>query len=316
MRTWLCLATAILLVVAGLAVPAAAETVGRLTQVEGRVDLLRAGKLPAVAAKLEDKVEAGDVIRTKSLSKAQITFIDNTVVTVSPESRIAIEEYMFDQSKGKRNAVLQLFQGMAMTVVSKIFKVDNPDFILKTQTAVMGVRGTEVGIRLGPNDSTFLNFQGLTRVASIFPEVSGDLFRKAAKVAFSFCQGYVDLRDMQGTTVPRGLPPTLPFTLTDMDRQLFMRQMAGNILSHRGGSGGAVSSTYHATSSASGGQTGGGCESGSGGGSGDSSSAITATGVNSFGFSTPVSVLNTGLYISPPVVPPTPAPTPPVHPPR
>ena len=80
--------------------------------------------------------------------------------------------------------MLQLFQGMALAVVSKIFKVEKPDFLLKTHTAIMGVRGTEVGIRLGANDSTFLNFQGLTRVANIFPEVSGDLFSKAAKVAY------------------------------------------------------------------------------------------------------------------------------------
>ncbi len=60
-----------------------------------------------------------------------------------------------------------------------------------------------MGIRLSPNDSTFLNFEGLTRVACVFPEISGDLFRKAAKVALSFDKGYVDLHDMQGCTVAR-----------------------------------------------------------------------------------------------------------------
>ena len=46
--------------------------------------------------RLEDGLETGDVIRTKSLSKAQITFIDKSTLTISPESRVAIEAYMVD----------------------------------------------------------------------------------------------------------------------------------------------------------------------------------------------------------------------------
>ena len=44
----------------------AADVVGRLTQVEGRVDILRGGKLPAIPVKLNDGVQTGDVLRTKS----------------------------------------------------------------------------------------------------------------------------------------------------------------------------------------------------------------------------------------------------------
>ncbi len=235
MKTWVSLVTAILLLITGLAAPASAEVIGRFTQVEGRVDLLKGGQLPANPVKLEDPVSLGDVIRTKSLSKANITFVDNTVITISPESRIAIEEYMFDPSKGKRNAVLQLFQGMALVVVSKIFKTEQPDFVIKTHTAIMGVRGTEVGVRLTPNESTFLNFTGLTRVASIFPEISLDLFKKAAKVAYSFDKGYVDLSNMQSTTVARGLTPTVPQSITKEDREMFMRQMVVSLLGPPGG---------------------------------------------------------------------------------
>ena len=157
---------------------------GRLTELEGRVDLLKGGKLPAVALKVDDTVEPGDVIRTKSLSKAQITFIDNSLLTISQESRIAIEEFKFDPSQEKRHAVLQIFQGLALAVVNKILKAEEPDFVIKTQTAIVGVRGTEIGMRNEPNSSTILNFQGRTQVGNIFPEVSR-LFLKAFKVAFS-----------------------------------------------------------------------------------------------------------------------------------
>ncbi|MFH1594984.1 MAG: FecR family protein, partial [Pseudomonadota bacterium] len=164
-----------------LALPqgASAEAVGHLTQVQGRVDLLKGGKLPATPVKVGDGVEEGDVLRAKSLSKAQITFVDQTTLTMSPESRIAIEKFMFDGAKGKRNAVLQMFQGLALFVVSKIHQTEQPDFVVKTHTAIMGIRGTEVGIRLQPNESTFLTFSGLIRVSSNFAEISGYVDGKA-----------------------------------------------------------------------------------------------------------------------------------------
>lgn len=209
---------------------AGAEVVGRLTQVDGRVDILKGGKLPAVPLMVDDTVEPGDVIRTKSLSKAQITFIDNSLLTLSQESRLAIEEFKFEPDQGTRHAVVKIFQGLALAVVNKILQAEEPDFVIKTQTAIVGVRGTEIGMRNLPNSSTILNFQGRTQVGNIFPEVSR-LFLKAFKVAFS--QGawnngssrWVFLQDMQGTTVARDLPPTAPFVITPQDQMLFMRQL-------------------------------------------------------------------------------------------
>jgi hypothetical protein len=214
----------------GLMADARAEVVGRLTQAEGRVDLLKGGKLPATPVKVGATVAATDVIRTKSLSRAQITFIDNTILTIAPESRIAIEEYIVDTPKGKRQAVLEIFRGTALAVINKIFKVKDPDFVIKTHTAVMGVRGTEFGIRIQPNSSSILNFKGLLQVGNIFPEVS-QLFQKAFKVAYASpwrgdSSRWVFLKDMQGTTVARDLPPTLPYAVTEQDREMFMRRLS------------------------------------------------------------------------------------------
>ena len=101
---------------------------------------------------------------------------------------MGIESYMFDSGKNKRNAVVQLFQGLAHVAVSKIFKAAEPDFVVKTQTAIMGVRGTDFGVRLYPNSSDVLNFDDLLQVGNILPEVS-QLFRRAFMVAYSFGSG-------------------------------------------------------------------------------------------------------------------------------
>ena len=67
--------------------------VGRFSLIVGQVDLLKGGKLPAISAKMEAGVEPGDIIRTKSRGKAQLTMVDDSVITLAPESRLAIADY-------------------------------------------------------------------------------------------------------------------------------------------------------------------------------------------------------------------------------
>ncbi len=225
-----CVVFVILALQMGPLTDAQADVVGRLTQVEGRVDILRGGQLPATPVKVDDGVQPGDVLRTKSLSKAQITFIDNSTMTIAPESRVGIEAYMVDSAKEKRNAVIQLFQGLAHVVVSKVFKSAEPDFIVKTHTAIMGVRGTDFGIRLGPNATTILNFKGRLQVGNIYPEV-GQLPQRAFKVAYSFgsedegAHHWVFLDEMFGTMVGMGLPPTVRYKIYMQDLQNFLNLM-------------------------------------------------------------------------------------------
>jgi hypothetical protein len=115
------------------------------------VEVLRQGKPPAVPAKIRDRVGQGDQVRTKSKSRAQLRFVDDTVLTLAPGSSILIEDYLYDGSQGTRQATLNLFRGLAYTVVNKILQTEKPDFVFKTHTAVLGVRGirffTLVGAR-------------------------------------------------------------------------------------------------------------------------------------------------------------------------
>jgi hypothetical protein len=162
----------IILTLAAFVVPltAHAAVVGRFSLVTGQVDLLKQGKLPAMAAKVQDGVEPGDVVRTKSKSKAQLTMVDDSVITLAPESRLAIADYQYNPAREERRAVLRLFQGLVHTVVKRIIKTEEPDFIMETHTATIGVRGTNWYTLLGPNSTlTALPFGMLF----VKPNVSG-----------------------------------------------------------------------------------------------------------------------------------------------
>ena len=59
-----------------------AAAVGRFTLIKGQVDLLKGGKPPGIPAQVQDGVEPGDVIRTKMGSKAQLSMVDASVITL------------------------------------------------------------------------------------------------------------------------------------------------------------------------------------------------------------------------------------------
>jgi hypothetical protein len=143
----------IMLTVIALAIPLAAQAavVGRFTLVRGQVDLLKQGNLPAIPAKLQDGVSPGDIIRTKSRSKAQLTMVDDSIITLAPMSRLAVADYQYNPAREERRAVLRVFQGLVHTVVKQIIEREEPDFIIETHTAIIGVRGTDWFTLLGPS---------------------------------------------------------------------------------------------------------------------------------------------------------------------
>jgi hypothetical protein len=164
----------IVIKVIALAVPllAHATVVGHFTLVRGRVDLLKQGKLPAVPAKLEVGVEPGDIIRTKSRSKAQLTMVDDSIITLAPMSRLAVADYQYNPAREERRAVLRVFRGLVHTVVKRIIKREEPDFIMETYTAIIGVRGTDWYTLLGPRLTLVALKQGTLSVSQS-PTVPG-----------------------------------------------------------------------------------------------------------------------------------------------
>ena len=190
-----------------------AAVVGRFTQVVGQVDLLKQGKIPALAANFQDGVEPGDVIRTKTKSKAQLTMVDDSTITLAPESRLAIADYQYDPVRQERRAVLRFFRGMMQTVVTRIIKTEEPDFIIETHTATIGVRGSNPYFVLMPSfTSVYLPF-GLLEVSSNNPQIPYQVM----------------LGNMQFTQIPLGKQPFLPQALTPAMLQMLEQMMTTGI---------------------------------------------------------------------------------------
>ncbi|MGO9613635.1 MAG: FecR domain-containing protein [Dissulfurispiraceae bacterium] len=124
-----------------------AEGIGKFSSIEGSVDSLRDGKLPAVPAKVGDLVFERDVIRTRSASRAEIGFKDGNTLRIAQRSRINISEYMTSEHSSRE--IIQLQRGKVEAIVDKnnakriSLSKDAHFFEIRTPNAVAGVRGTD-----------------------------------------------------------------------------------------------------------------------------------------------------------------------------
>jgi hypothetical protein len=99
------------------ATPVFADAVGKISFLNGRVDILPQGQGVAIPLESGAPVSLKDIIRTKSNSRAEITFNDGTVVRLAQSTRVEVKNYLFDESGARKKGVLNLFRGKIRSIV-------------------------------------------------------------------------------------------------------------------------------------------------------------------------------------------------------
>jgi hypothetical protein len=134
----------VLLIASGLlswTVPTLAEDVGKFTRVVDQVDQLKQGKEPVIPAKVPGGVEVQDMVRTKEQSMAVVQFVDDSTMTISPKSKITIEDYMYDAQDARNKGKIKILEGVVETIVPTTDKLQQKDIQIFTTTAIAGIRG-------------------------------------------------------------------------------------------------------------------------------------------------------------------------------
>jgi hypothetical protein len=126
------------------AIMAQAEDVGQFTRVVNEVDQLKKGKGPPQLAKVPGGVENQDIVQTREQAMAVVQFVDDSTITISPKSKVTIEDYMYDASKGKTQGAIKILEGVVETVIPNKDNLQKKDINIYTTTAVAGIRGTKV----------------------------------------------------------------------------------------------------------------------------------------------------------------------------
>lgn len=122
-----------LLILAVGAQDAFAERIGVASAVKNKVT----GNGRALSS--GDGVFQNEIVKTAASSSAQLLFLDETSMTVGPNSLVALDRFVYDPNRKTGNVVLNVTKGAFRFVTGS---ASSRSYKVKTPVATIGVRGT------------------------------------------------------------------------------------------------------------------------------------------------------------------------------
>ncbi len=121
-----------------LAIATLFGSIGEVTALKGESQLHR--DTVVIEAAVGTEIEEQDLVQTSARSKVQIILDDETIITIGPKS-----EYLFERYDNSQNpeVIMHLKEGVFKIITGKIGKVAPHRFKIKTNSAVIGIRGTQ-----------------------------------------------------------------------------------------------------------------------------------------------------------------------------
>ncbi|HEV2673139.1 MAG TPA: FecR domain-containing protein [Aliidongia sp.] len=125
------------------------DPIGQIKTETGAVTVERGGKAQAIA--IGDHVFQADTIVTAPDGTVGITFADNSMMSLGPDSRLALDQFRFDTTTedGVFNSSLQ--KGTLAVKSGQIVHQTPEAMHIRTPAALLGVRGTEFVVRADGN---------------------------------------------------------------------------------------------------------------------------------------------------------------------
>ena len=128
------------------AAAALANDVGQVKVTKGVVHVERDGaRIPAVVGM---PVREADKLVTGADGTVGVTFADNSLLSVGPNSTLAVDRFSFNSSthEGQFDASLQ--RGTLAVVSGKMVKQSPEAMRIRTPASILGVRGTEFVVKV------------------------------------------------------------------------------------------------------------------------------------------------------------------------
>lgn len=138
----------LMLFVATAPLPAADELfIGGLRNVQGSAWVIRGEETLPAAEGL--RIRHNDRLKTGADGALGIVFLDDTRISLGPNSELTVDRYVYEPAQGLFNLVARLYRGTAAYLSGAIGKLSPESVQFKTPTATIGVRGTSFLVDAG-----------------------------------------------------------------------------------------------------------------------------------------------------------------------
>jgi hypothetical protein len=121
---------------------------GRVKTVSGAAFILR--DKVEIAARPGQVVFEADSLRTGTDGSIGITLKDDTRLALGPASEIRLERFAYAPGTQSLGMVLRFVRGVTAYVSGRLAKLAPDSIRLETPSAIVGVRGTTLAIRVQP----------------------------------------------------------------------------------------------------------------------------------------------------------------------
>jgi hypothetical protein len=118
--------------------PQAPDPVGSVATLQGTASVTRNNATSALA--LRDPVYKSDVLQTNVGGTLGITFDDETTFTLKPNTRLTVDEFVYQEGGTGNAAIFNVVRGTAAFVAAEIAHTGNMK--IDTPTSSLGIRGT------------------------------------------------------------------------------------------------------------------------------------------------------------------------------
>ena len=151
----------------GFSYAANMNVVGTISGINGKVEIRKAGGDGWRAAEEGGKLAAGDRVRSGEKGSCVITWLKGNTVKLSSFTNLEITRLDMDPGAGSENAQLDLSTGRIHAKTGKRASQAS-SFEVKTPTAVAGVRGTQLAVTIGDDESTLVEcLSGVVQVKGL-----------------------------------------------------------------------------------------------------------------------------------------------------
>jgi len=142
---------AVLALMLASAVPARAQqssAAGRVKTVSGSAFIVRGGAV--IPAQPGQVVFQADALRTGADGTIGVTLKDDTRLALGPGSEVRLERFAYAPGTAGLGMVLKFVRGVTAYVSGRMAKLAPDSIRLETPSAIVGVRGTNLVIRVQP----------------------------------------------------------------------------------------------------------------------------------------------------------------------
>lgn len=117
------------------------SSVGAVSKVENEAQVISASGV--VTATVGTPVRMKDELHTGANARLQVTFRDDTVLTLGEHASVVIDRYVYDPDRSVGETVLQATKGAFRFATGRIKEMKDHKIAVSTPLADIGVRGTE-----------------------------------------------------------------------------------------------------------------------------------------------------------------------------